>query len=105
MPARSRGWGTTIIATVGILGAVAASLVGDLFPWRTAYFIGGGMGIALLFLRIGVGESILFRALLEKSHVKMGDFGLIFQSRERFSAVCMAGLYRECPSGTWWGYW
>lgn len=84
MPARSRGWGTTIIATVGILGAVAASLVGDLFPWRTAYFIGGGMGIALLFLRIGVGESILFRALLEKSHVKMGDFGLIFQSRERF---------------------
>jgi len=84
MPARSRGWGTTIIATVGILGAVAASLVGDLFPWRTAYFIGGGMGIALLFLRIGVGESILFRALLEKSQVKMGDFGLIFQSRERF---------------------
>lgn len=83
MPARSRGWGTTIIATVGILGAVAASLVGDLFPWRTAYFIGGGMGIALLFLRIGVGESILFRALLEKSYVKMGDFGLIFQSRER----------------------
>ena len=84
MPARSRGWGTTIIATVGILGAVAASLVGDLFSWRTAYFIGGGMGIALLFLRIGVGESILFRALLENSHVKMGDFGLIFQSRERF---------------------
>ena len=83
MPARSRGWGTTIIATVGILGAVAASLVGDLFPWRTAYFIGGGMGIALLFLRIGIGESILFRALLEKSYVKMGDFGLIFQSRER----------------------
>ena len=41
------------------------------------------MGIALLFLRIGVGESILFRALLEKSHIKMGDFGLIFQSRER----------------------
>ena len=84
MPARSRGWGTTIIATVGILGAVAASLVGDLFPWRTAYLIGGGMGIVLLFLRIGVGESVLFQALLEKPHLRMGDFGLLYRSWERF---------------------
>jgi len=84
MPAQSRGWGTTLIATVGILGAVAASLVGDLFPWRTAYFIGGGMGLLLLLLRVGVGESMLFQALLEKPNLRMGDFGLIFQSRERF---------------------
>ncbi len=84
MPPQSRGWGTTIIATVGILGAVAASLVGDLFPWRTAYFIGGGMGIVLLFLRIGVGESLLFQALLEKPHLRMGDFGLLLRSWERF---------------------
>ncbi len=84
MPPRSRGWGTTIIATVGILGAVAASLVGDLFPWRTAYFIGGGMGIVLLFLRIGVGESLLFQALLQKPHLKMGDFGLLLGSWDRF---------------------
>ncbi len=84
MPARHRGWGTTVIATVGILGAVAASLIGDLSSWRTAYFIGGGMGILLLFLRIGVGESGLFQALLERSDIKMGDFSLLFQSRERF---------------------
>jgi MFS family permease len=84
MPARHRGWGTTVIATVGILGAVAASLIGDLFSWRTAYFIGGGMGILLLFLRICVGESSLFQALLERSDIKMGDFSLLFRSRERF---------------------
>ena len=84
MPPQSRGWGTTIIATVGILGAVAASLVGDLFPWRTAYFIGGGMGILLLFLRIGVGESLLFQALLQKTHLRMGDFGLLVSKWERF---------------------
>lgn len=84
MPPQSRGWGTTIIATVGILGAVAASLIGDLFPWRTAYFIGGGMGIVLLFLRIGVGESLLFQALLEKPHLRMGDFGLLLGSWDRF---------------------
>lgn len=84
MPPQSRGWGTTIIATVGILGAVAASLVGDLFPWRTAYFIGGGMGILLLFLRIGVGESLLFQALLQKPHLRMGDFGLLVSKWERF---------------------
>ncbi len=84
MPPQSRGWGTTLIATVGILGAVAASLVGDMVPWRTAYFIGGGMGMGLLLLRIGVGESLLFQALLEKPHLRMGDFGLLFRSWERF---------------------
>lgn len=84
MPAHLRGWGTTIIATVGILGAVVASLVGELFPWRIAYFIGGGMGLVLLVLRIGVGESLLFKALMNQPGLKMGDFGLLFRSRERF---------------------
>ncbi len=84
MPAHLRGWGTTVIATVGILGAVVASLVGELFPWRMAYFIGGGMSIVLLLLRIGVGESLLFKALLSQPHLRMGDFWMLFQNRERF---------------------
>ncbi|GIV23107.1 MAG: hypothetical protein KatS3mg025_0766 [Bacteroidia bacterium] len=84
MPAHLRGWGTTIIATVGILGAVVASLVGEFFPWRTAYFLGGGMGIALLLLRIGVGESGLFAQLRAQAHVPMGDFFQIFRKKDRF---------------------
>lgn len=84
MPPHLRGWGTTLIATIGILGAVAASLIGDLFPWRTAYFIGGGMGLALLALRIGVGESGLFTQLRTKAaHVPRGDLLQLFRRRER----------------------
>ncbi len=84
MPPHLRGWGTTLIATVGVLGAVAASLVGDAFPWRTAYFIGGGMGLLLLFLRVGVGESLLFSQLRAQGHVPLGNFFQLFRRRERF---------------------
>lgn len=84
MPPHLRGWGTTLIATVGILGAVVASLIGDAFPWRIAYFIGGGMGLLLLLLRVGVGESGLFQALRQHENVPMGDFFQIFRRRERF---------------------
>ncbi|MCX7606184.1 MAG: MFS transporter [Bacteroidia bacterium] len=84
MPAHLRGWGTTLIATVGILGAVVASLIGEFFPWRVAYFIGGGMGILLLFLRIGLGESGLFTQLKNQKQVPMGDFFQLFRQRKRF---------------------
>lgn len=60
MPREKRGYGTMIVAAVGVLGVVTASLIGDVFPWRTAYFIGGGLGFLLLILRLGVHESALF---------------------------------------------
>ena len=60
MPKETRGYGTTIVAATGILGAVVAALVGDLFDWRVSYIIGGVMGFALLALRIGVYESGMF---------------------------------------------
>jgi MFS family permease len=63
MRKESRGYGTTIVATVGICGAVVAALIGDSFHWRTAYFVGGGLGLSLLVLRIGVAESGMFNAL------------------------------------------
>ena len=44
---RQRGTATTLVATIGVLGAVAAAFVGELVPWRTAYLIGGGLGFAL----------------------------------------------------------
>ncbi len=58
-----RGYATTVVATVGILGAVAAYLVTLYCAWRTAFMIGGGLGIGLLFLRIGVVESGLFKEM------------------------------------------
>lgn len=64
MTPRTRGWGTTIVATVGLTGAVVAALVADAFDWRTAYFIGGALGIGLLLLRIRVRESGMFQKVL-----------------------------------------
>jgi MFS family permease len=82
MPKQSRGYGTTIVAAIGICGAVVASLVGDAFDWRIAYFVGGGLGLALLVLRIGVFESGMFTAVRERP-VRRGNFFWLFSSRER----------------------
>jgi putative MFS transporter len=60
MPTRSRGLGTMIVAAVGVTGVVTASLVAGAFSWRTAYVVGGLLGIGLLLLRFGVRESALF---------------------------------------------
>jgi MFS family permease len=77
MSREMRGYGTMIIATIGIFGAVVAALVGDFFDWRTAYFVGGGMGFALLALRIGVYESGMFESV-KSARVRRGDFTMLF---------------------------
>lgn len=73
-----RGYGTMIVASVGVTGAVVAALVGKV-GWQTAYFIGGGLGISLLLLRIGVFESGFFKNLDSKK-VKQGNFLQLFQN-------------------------
>jgi putative MFS transporter len=79
MPKETRGYGTMIVATIGILGAVVAALVGDIFDWRIAYFVGGAMGIALLIFRISAYESGMFAALKSKQ-VQRGSFSLVFKT-------------------------
>src|SRR5579872_6425267 len=73
MSKESRGWGSTVIAVIGVLGAVLAALVGTIYSWRTCFFIGGGMGFALLALRIGVYESGMFE-YVKKQNVLRGNF-------------------------------
>ena len=82
LPKETRGYGTMIVASVGIVGGVVAGLVGNYFGWRAAYFVGGGLGLALLTLRVGVFESGLFDKV-KNSEVKRGDFLMLFSSRER----------------------
>jgi len=79
MSKENRAYGTMIVSVVGILGAIAAALIGDLFDWRTAYFIGGGMGIVLLLLRIKASESGMFRKV-EAKGIRRGSLLLIFKS-------------------------
>jgi predicted MFS family arabinose efflux permease len=84
MSKERRGYGTLIIAGFGASGAVFAALLPELIPdWRTLYFIGGGMGLALLLLRVGTYESTLF-AKTEASGVRKGDFLSLFTSGVRF---------------------
>lgn len=83
MSKEKRGYGTTVVASVGILGAVAAYFVSQVWDWRTAYFVGGGLGLALLLLRISVFESGMFNSIKEKM-VERGNFLQLFQSKERF---------------------
>ncbi len=90
-----RGVGTTIVASVGVLGAVAAALVGELLTWRTAYLVGGGMGLALLVLRIGVVESGMFEMLKDETSIARGTFWKLFHpwSRlRRYLAVVVMAL-------------
>jgi MFS transporter, putative metabolite:H+ symporter len=76
---RTRGFGTMVVAAVGVTGVVTASLVAGLFAWRTAYVIGGCLGILLLVLRIGVSESGLFDKA-RASAVQRGNFFALFAS-------------------------
>jgi len=79
MPKEFRAYGTLIVSVVGVLGAVVAAMIGDLFDWRIAYFVGGVMGIGLLLLRIKASESGMFESI--KTHAaKRGSLSVIFKS-------------------------
>ncbi|NML41412.1 MFS transporter [Chitinophaga sp. G-6-1-13] len=84
LPKEKRGYGTMIVATVGVSGAVAANLIAKLVgDWRICYFIGGGLGLCLLVLRVSVMESHMFNAV-RTSTTARGSFFALFTSRERF---------------------
>lgn len=83
LPKEKRGYGTMVVATIGISGAILAGIIGEYFGWRTAYFIGGGLGMLLLFLRIGVFESGMFSSL-KTTNVTRGNFLSLFTNSKRF---------------------
>lgn len=83
MSKENRGYGTMIVAGVGLFGAVLANIVHELFTWQTAYFVGGGLGFLLLFLRIGTFESGMFNDVVKKD-IPKGDFMLILGNRKNF---------------------
>ncbi len=82
MSKENRGYGTMIVVSFGVLGAVLAAIVGQSFSWQTAYFIGGGLGLLLLILRIGVYESGMYESV-KNSAVSRGNFFKLFNSPMR----------------------
>ncbi|MEJ7767637.1 MAG: MFS transporter [Chitinophagaceae bacterium] len=83
LPKQVRGYGTTLVATMGVLGAILAYFVADLFDWRISYFIGGGLGLVLLVLRMRVFESGIFVNLKEKN-ISRGNILMLFTNWVRF---------------------
>lgn len=83
MTKESRGYGTTIVATIGVSGAIFAAIIGDLFNWQTAFIIGGILGLILLIARVKMFESGMYKSL-QTSNVRKGDFLKLFTSKERF---------------------
>lgn len=82
LPKTIRGYGTTLVATMGALGAIAAYFIANSFDWRMSYFIGGGLGLLLLLLRVQVFESGMF-ARLKARNIQRGNIKTLFGTRDR----------------------
>lgn len=89
LPQKLRGYGAIIISTMGTLGGVLAYFVAALFEWRMSFFVGGGLGLLLLILRINVFESGLFLKLKEEN-AKRGDILMIFGNLARLKKYLLA---------------
>ena len=91
LPKEKRGIGTSMVAGIGLTGAVVAYFISQKFFWRQCYFIGGGLGIMLLFLRVSIFESGMYKNLRERP-VSRGNYFMFFNNRKRFRKYMLAIL-------------
>jgi len=85
LPKNKRGLGTMIVASIGLTGALLAWVIEHYFNWRDCYFIGGGLGVLLLILRISVSESGMFKQVQQQTNISRGNFLALFTSWDRLS--------------------
>jgi MFS family permease len=83
MTKETRGYGTAVVATIGVMGAILAAIVGEEFSWQTAYIVGGILGLLILILRISLFESGMYKAI-QTSNIAKGQFLKLFTSKDRF---------------------
>ena len=91
LPKEKRGVGTSLVAGIGLTGAIAAYFISRQFDWRVCYYIGGGLGLMLLLLRVSVFESGMYRDVAQ-SGVARGNFFAFFTSGTRFKKYLLAIL-------------
>lgn len=91
IPKNKRGVATSLVAGVGLTGAVFAYFLAQYFDWRTCYFIGGGLGFMLLLLRISVFESGMYKSM-EGAKVVKGNFLMFFTNAHRFKKYMLSIL-------------
>ncbi len=97
MPKERRGIATSLVAGIGLSGAVFAYFIkvwcvsGSGEGWRTCYYIGGGLGILLLLLRVGVLESGMYKNMAGTA-VSRGNFFMLFTNGVRLKKYLTAIL-------------
>jgi MFS family permease len=92
LPKNKRGIGTSLVAGIGLFGAVFAYFTYRYTDdWRLCYKIGGVLGIALLFLRISVAESGMFKHVRQLG-VMRGNIFMFFTNSKRFKKYILAIL-------------
>ena len=92
LPKNKRGIGTSLVAGVGLFGAVFAYFTFKVTAdWRLCYQIGGVLGFCLLILRVKVAESFMFESA-KLANISKGNFLLFFSSYKRFSKYIKAIL-------------
>jgi MFS transporter, putative metabolite:H+ symporter len=97
LPKNKRGIGTSLVAGIGLSGAVAAYFTFHLTKdhvqdaWRLCYKIGGFLGICLLLLRISVAESKMFNQV-KMQGVSRGNILMFFTNAKRFKKYILAIL-------------
>ncbi len=93
LPKHKRGIGTSLVAGIGLFGAVAAFFTFKFTDdWRLCYKIGAGLGVMLLFLRISVAESGMFRHVVKQQNISRGNFLMFFQNAKRLRKYILAIL-------------
>ncbi len=94
LPKNKRGIGTSLVAGIGLFGAVFAYFTFQLTDenWRLCYKIGGVLGIVLLLLRISVVESGMFKEIKTQGNVVRGNLLMFFNNAERFKKYILAIL-------------
>ena len=84
LPTSIRGYGTMLVASVGVSGAILANLIASAYDWRYAFIIGGILGLLLLIARVSVSESGMFKAMNERSTMSRGNLHALFTDKRRF---------------------
>jgi len=91
IPKEKRGIATSLVAGIGLSGAIVAYFIKVSFSWRVCYFIGGGLGFILLLLRISVFESGMFKSI-ENTDISKGNFLMFFSNGKRFKKYLLSIL-------------
>jgi MFS family permease len=82
LPRKIRGYGTTLVALMGLPGSIAAYFVVTIFDWRTSYIVGGVLGLLLLIMRVSVRESAVFASVKDRS-IRRGDVRMFLENGKR----------------------